>query len=155
MAKVGRASRNSSYMRVETLTASKTISSAESGELYLINHNAASTLAVTLPAVKAGAYFKFIVIADMLNDDAAFSITTAGAAGTLQGVCTGMEAADGSGFKSEVDGGSASTLTIGSSATAVHVGSSVECYCDGTNWILLGNVIIVAGGAAGDGYAWT
>ena len=34
MAKVARAARNSSLMRVETVTAAKTIESAESGEVY-------------------------------------------------------------------------------------------------------------------------
>jgi hypothetical protein len=155
MAKVGRASRNASLMRVETLTASKTITSAETGELYLINHNAGSVLAVTLPAVKAGAYFKFIVIADMTTDAAGFSITTADGAGTLQGVCTAWEAADFSGAVSELDGGSSSTLTIGVNAEEVHVGSSVECHCDGTNWYLIGTVIRAAGGSGGDAVAWS
>jgi len=155
MAKVGRAARVASRQRVETLTASKTLTTAETGELYLINHNAASTLAVTLPTVQDGAYFKFIVITDMTDNTAAFSITTAGAAGTLKGMCTGWEDSDGSGLTTEVDGGSASTLTIGANSEAVRTGSSVECYCDGTNWYLIGEVVRVAGGAGGDAFAWT
>ena len=59
MAKVGRASRNASLMRVETLgngtsatSATRTLASAESGEVYLIDHNHASALTITLPAMK-------------------------------------------------------------------------------------------------------
>ena len=58
MAKVGRAARVASRQRVETISADKTIASAETGELYLIS--AAAT--VTLPAVQDGAYFKFILV---------------------------------------------------------------------------------------------
>jgi hypothetical protein len=48
MAKVGRAARVASRQRVEAITASKTIASAETGELYLINSNAAA-IDITLP----------------------------------------------------------------------------------------------------------
>ena len=63
MAKVGRASRNSSLMRVESLdgTGNKTIASAESGEVYLLAGDPASNRTITLPTPKAGAYVKFLV----------------------------------------------------------------------------------------------
>ena len=53
MAKVARAARNSSLLRVEEVSASKTIASAESGELYLIQGgDISSAITITLPAVK-------------------------------------------------------------------------------------------------------
>ncbi len=47
MAKVGRASRNASLMRVETISADKTITSAESGELYFIDASSAGNFNIT------------------------------------------------------------------------------------------------------------
>ena len=67
MARVGRASRNASYKRVETITASKTITDAESGELYFIG-DVGSSIDITLPKAKAGAYFKFVISELMDND---------------------------------------------------------------------------------------
>ena len=154
MSKVARAATVGSKQRVETLTANKTILKDETGELYLIDHNAASTLAVTLPSVRSGAYFKFLVITDMTDNTAAFSISTADGAGTLKGVCTAWEDSDFSGAKSELDS-SSTTLTIGSNAEAVLRGSNVECYSDGTNWYLIGQVVRTAGGSPGDAVAWS
>ena len=47
MSRIARAARVASRQRVETITSNKTIQSAETGELYLINHNAGSTLTIT------------------------------------------------------------------------------------------------------------
>ena len=58
MAKVARAARVASRQRTEALTASKTIQTAETGELYLID---AKSLTITLPDPQEGAYFTFIV----------------------------------------------------------------------------------------------
>ena len=69
MAKVARAARNASLLRVETLAPSadgtvsaptKTIADAETGELYFINI-ASNTCVVQLPAPRAGMYFKFVL----------------------------------------------------------------------------------------------
>ena len=60
MAKVGRAARVASRQRVETITASKTIQSAETGELYLVDQSAGA-IVITLPALQDGAYFKFMI----------------------------------------------------------------------------------------------
>ena len=73
MAKVGRAARVASRQRVETIAADKTIASAETGELYLIN---GADVAITLPAAQDGAYFKFIVSTKV--ESAAITITAAG-----------------------------------------------------------------------------
>ena len=60
MSRVARSARVASRHRVETISADKTITTAETGETYLIDHNAASALTITLPALQDGAYFKFI-----------------------------------------------------------------------------------------------
>ena len=65
MAKVARAARVASKQRAETLgngtsaPTAKAITAAETGELYLIDHNHGSELAITLPPVAEGNYFRF------------------------------------------------------------------------------------------------
>ena len=72
MAKVARAARNASLMRVETITGasadatvsapSKIIEAAETGEVYFVD-NSTHDVVVQLPTPVAGAYFKFIIAA--------------------------------------------------------------------------------------------
>ena len=152
MAKVGRASRNASLMRVETLGSgtdaptAKVIGDAETGEVYFIDHNHASALNVTLPAMKAGAYFKFIWITDMT------------AAGTV--VFTSADTTDGDFFGAvleQVTGGSDAatamvvcpddddTLTINDD---VDPGSWLEVVCDGEQWHWTGVISVDAVGKA-------
>ncbi len=144
MAKVARASRNASYKRVETITASKTIADAESGELYFIGDVGAS-IDITLPAAKAGAYFKIIFSELLDNNSTVIDILTAGAAGTIQGLVQVGEQ-DGTGTPQLVsDAGSATKCTIDGNTDVVK-GSFLEIECDGTNWFVTGNVITVSGG---------
>ena len=57
MAKVGRAARVASKQRTEKIgTSDKTIGTAETGELYIINN--AATAALTLPAAADGDLFQ-------------------------------------------------------------------------------------------------
>jgi len=133
MAKVGRAAFNSSRKRVETLSASKTLASAEAGELYLV----AAARAVTLPAAEDGAYFKFIISAD-ITSATALVITAAGSA-KMKGSVMRL-------FGTSVDGigasdGTDTILTVGSAGNKVLQGSFVECVCDGTDWFVTGLVI--------------
>jgi len=152
MSKVGRASRNASYKRVETITASKTILPAESGEVYFIGDVGAS-IDITLPALKAGAYFKFIISEDMDNNSTVIDILTAGAAGTIQGMVRIGEL-DGTGTPTwAIDGGSATKLTIDGNPD-VNKGSYLEIECDGSNWWVSGQVICDAGGTHTDAFAW-
>jgi len=149
MAKVGRASRNSSLMRVETLGngtsagTDKTITSAEAGELYLINHNHASALTVTLPAAKEGAYFKFLLIGSMTDASASLVVATAG------------ERLIGSVFTTETDGTDAATkFDDGTDDTQITLqddinrGSWLEVISDGTSWYMSGHVDVPSGGSA-------
>jgi len=138
MAKVGRAARVASRQRVETITASKTIGSAETGELYLINYDTGSTITITLPTMQDGAYFKFIFQAEMDSSSAKVKIISAEAtAGDFLG-----------GIFEQITGGSNANSAFVTSApsTNFHVtlsheiqpGTWIECVCDGNNWVLTG-----------------
>jgi len=145
MAKVGRASRNASYKRVETLTASKTITDAESGELYFIG-DLGSGIDITLPSLKAGAYFKFMFTEDFANNSSEVDILTAGAAGTIQGMVQIGEL-DASGMSYALDAGSATKCTVDGNPD-VNKCSFLEIECDGTNWYVTGKIITDAGSTA-------
>ena len=151
MAKVGRASRNASYKRVETITATKTILDAESGELYFIG-DVGSSIDITLPAAKAGAYFKFIISEDMDNNSTVIDILTAGAAVTIQGLVQVAEL-DGTGPSFVLDGGSATKCTIDGNPD-VNKGSYLEVECDGTNWWVSGKIVCDSGGTATNSFAF-
>ena len=157
MSKIGRASRNSSLMRVETLgngssaATAKTIGDAETGEIYFIDHNHGSNLTITLPALKAGAYFKFIWITAMSTNSARVIIdskdqTNGDVAGTIVEVTT--HATDGE--VATETAGAHHKLTIGASDD-VSVGSWVECVCDGSKWHFTGCIIGAAVGTAAFG----
>jgi len=83
MAKVGRAAYSASRARLEVVTADKTISKNESGELYAVD--AGGAVAITLPTdPENGTRYSFWII-----DDAAGAITiTAAAADAFQGAVT-------------------------------------------------------------------
>jgi len=143
MAKVGRAARVASRQRVETISADKTIASAETGELYLIG--AAST--VTLPAPQDGAYFKFIFSADVISASALVIQSHSAGSGDMGGaVKISVIASTGAATdlpvaaqKLPADG--KDKITIGDSAKKVHCGSVVECVSNGTNWFVTGHII--------------
>jgi hypothetical protein len=152
MSKIGRASRNASLKRVESITAAKTIASAESGEVYFIDYSSAATIAVTLPALKAGAYFRFQWTTVQADNSAVIEFKTAGAAGSIRGVLQTMEV-DGTGPLAEADGGSATKVSIDGNPN-VSIGSYIDVLCDGTYWNLNGIIYTVAGGAAADCVTW-
>ena len=151
MAKVGRASRNSSYKRVETITASKTIGDAESGELYFIGDVGAS-IDITLPALKAGAYFKFLITEEFDNNSSVVDILTAGAAGTIKGMVHVVED-DGTGPQYQADSGSATKCTLDGNPD-IKAGSFLEIECDGTNWYVTGVIVTDAGSTATNVFAF-
>lgn len=143
MAKVARAARNSSLLRVEEVSASKTIASAESGELYLIQGgDITSAITITLPAVKAGAYFKFLWVSTMNSANASVAIASSSGANTMRGVVQSV-------LKGGVDTDTtfATDFADESNDTKVTVdddvdaGSYIECVSDGTNWYATGVVV--------------
>ena len=142
MAKVGRAARVASKQRTETLGngtsegTDKVIEASETGECYLINHNHASALTITLPPVADGAYFRFQLVTQLTDNSGSIVIQDHGDAdaGTIKGtvlcVVYNGSSAD-SNVATNKDGGSATKFTINDDT---HVGSYIEVYCDGTNW---------------------
>ena len=138
MAKVARAARNSSLLRVESLdgTANKTIASAESGEVYLLAGDPASERTITLPAAKEGAYLKFLVTAKA--DTAGWKIEVA--SGALLGSFLAHKTSDNSTTYAESDGSD----TFIQLKADTHAGSCIDLVCDGTNWVATGQVIYTA-----------
>ena len=144
MAKVGRAARVASRQRVEAITASKDIASAETGELYLINSNAAA-IVITLPARQDGAYFKFIIGDELTNLDTKTIVVRADAAGNTNGALVGVSTTIKDNGAVTIDGDAKATpgndhhiftFNAANSAHKLHSGSGIEVYCDGTNWFL-------------------
>lgn len=135
MSRVARSARVASRQRVETITADKTIASAETGELYLIG----AAASITLPAVQDGAYFKFLISTD-ITSATALVINAAGSAKLAGHVLAVQGTAVAEVVQSDV--ASNTILTIGSAANDVLAGSYVECVCNGTNWLING---VVAG----------
>ena len=149
MAKVGRAARVASKQRTEKLgngtsaPTAKVIDAAETGELYLIDHNHGSALTISLPPVADGAYFRFQLITQLADNSGSIVIQDAAGAGsgTMKGTVLSVVYAGSSAdttIATNKDAGSATTFTISDDA---HVGSYVECYSDGTNWHLSGIII--------------
>ena len=81
MAKVGRAAYAASRARLEVVTADKTISKNESGELYAVD--AGGALAITLPTdPEQGTRYKFMIVDDVTGGTVTI---TAAAADAFQG----------------------------------------------------------------------
>jgi|10_taG_2_1085330.scaffolds.fasta_scaffold208279_1 hypothetical protein len=143
MSKVGRAAFNSSRMRVETLSGSaiaKTIGSAETGEIYVINGDLnTAARALTLPSAQDGAYFKLLFAVDM---DESYNMTVATAATTelFQGSVTyvlGATTSSGSVLQADADFSNDDTLTLNDD---IRRGSWIEFVSDGTSWFVNGFV---------------
>ena len=141
MSRVARAARIASRQRPESITADKTIGAAETGELYFINHNAGSTVTVTLPPVQEGAYFRFQFATAMDAVGAKVNIVTADGAGTLKGTLLTTLYAGSSADTSVATNKDSSSLLIAYSGSIaaqptnkIHVGTYLDIYCDGTNW---------------------
>ena len=153
MAKVGRAARVASRQRVETLSGAKTIASAETGELYLVG--AASS--VTLPAAQDGAYFKFIFSADVTSASALVITAAATSTALIGHVITINEAANtnvgglllqAADHHRAVAANAHEVLTIGDGSNAIAAGSYVECFSDGSNWVVTGQILSIGSSTA-------
>jgi len=146
MAKVGRAARVASRQRTEIITGNKTIASAETGELYLINYNAAAGISITLPAAQEGAYFRFQFMSEMSNGAAQVDIVASGAA-TMKGTILNVvyHAANDTEVRTRKDDGTDTKVEF---TDVTHVGSYIDVYCDGTNWQVSGVAIATAGATA-------
>ena len=153
MSRVARSARVASRQRVETLgngtnaPTAKVIGAAETGELYLIDHNNGNDLAITLPPMQDGAYFKFVWKTAATDNaaDVVFS-SNEGTNGDFAGTIIEFtsHASDGA-VAVETAGGTAKTLRIGSSDDT-SIGSWVECVCDGSKWYWTGCQVAAAVG---------
>ena len=114
---------------VETLAAAQTLTAADSGKTFILSAAAGAT--ITLPALKAGIHFKFIV-------GAAFATTD-----------WIIDSAEGDNIEGLLIVNGASVVASGEDQinfvnSAETVGDHVEFACDGTNWFVTG-----AGNSAG------
>ena len=144
MAKVGRAARNASLMRVESVSSDKTIGAAETGEVYFVDASAAS-VTLTLPPVKAGAYIKVILSA---TNGASTTCTIQTSPNTVDVlgkiIAIAADMADGTS-----DAGASGDDKIVFPANCA-LGSWVELVCDGSAWYACG----MYSGAAANGVAF-
>ena len=135
MAKVGRAAYDASKRRLEKITAaSKSLTLAESGEIYAIALTANCT--ITLPsAPENGTNYTFI-ITSQAGDDELIIDTGSDDRYFLGGVVHLDTTADENVASVAPDGNSNSKLTLNDPLP----GTRVECVSDGTLWYLAGGV---------------
>lgn len=145
MSKVARAARVASRNRMETISADKTLTKAESGETYLIDWNTASALTITLPAMEEGAYFKFIFKTDFTAAGTVVFNSADGTNGDFAGSIF-EQVTGGSNANSAVQlCGSHHILTINDD---IDVGSYLEVVSDGSTWYWTGHLSVSAVGLA-------
>ena len=136
MSKVGRAAYAASRARLEVVTADKTISKNESGELYAVD--AGGAVAITLPTdAESGTRYSFWII-----DDAAGAVTiTAATADAFQGAVT-WDDDDAAGDTDQIkaDGGGSSSFDVLTLAADTEQGSWVDVVYDkdNTRWLVQG-----------------
>jgi len=143
MSKIGRASRNASLLRVESLdlTADKSIAAAESGEVYITTADPAAHRTLTLPPVKEGAYVKVIV--GLTITTANLIIKTNGNDSLIVGgvLHSDTDAANTIDEAQFVLSDSEDILTLIGTNDGTQVGTWVEFICNGTNWYVSGVVV--------------
>ena len=144
MSRVARSARVGSRQRVEAITASKDLQSAETGELYWVDQDGGA-IVITLPTRQDGAYFKFLAADELTGLNTKTIIircsVSADTNGNLIGTSTtikdnGAVTIDGDAKASINDGHHIFTINASSTGDKLYAGSEVEVYCDGTNWIL-------------------
>ena len=147
MARVGRAARNASLMRVENISSDKVCQAAESGEVYI----ASGGLTVTLPPAKAGAYIKVILGAQENNSGTALVVQTASTSTTMVGsvdvVTEGTEPSSTYLTANRAAAGDGhDKVTMNPAGGHMYPGTFVECICDGTSWYVNGTLFGASSG---------
>ena len=143
MSKVARSARVASRHRVETISADKTIATAETGETYLIDHNAASALTITMPALQDGAYFKFIFKTKLAANGTVVFNSATNTAGDFGGAIIEQTVHATDGAAAAVVS-AAATNDIITLSDDINIGSYLECVCDGSTWFWTGHLIVDA-----------
>lgn len=111
------------FQDVETLAAAATLTAADSGKTYILS--AAEGKTITLPALKSGVHFKFVVGAAFATSN---WVVASAEGSNVQGVLI-------------VNGASVDAADedqINFVATAETVGDHIELICDGTDWYVSG-----------------
>ncbi len=142
MSRVARSARVASRQRPESITGAKTISAAETGELFLLNYNSGSTIVLTLPPVQEGAYFRFQITTAMSVASSQINIQASGTdkiKGTI--VVCDYHASNNVDVATNKDDGNDTMVQLIGNSNTIHVGSYVDIYCDGTDWQASGVVI--------------
>ena len=139
MARVGRAARNASLMRVENISSNKVCQAAESGEVYI----ASGGLTVTLPPAKSGAYIKVILGALVAGSGTALVVQTASTSTTMVGsvevkVAGAGSAGDYEAASTAVSGDGHDKVTFNPAGGNMNAGTYIECICDGDSWYVNG-----------------
>tara|TARA_R110002020_G_C15768497_1_gene727895 strand:- start:73 stop:543 length:471 start_codon:yes stop_codon:yes gene_type:complete len=155
MSRVARSARVASRQRVETLgngtnaPTAKVIAAAETGETYFIDHNNANELLITLPPKQEGAYFRFLLKTNLTENGSIKITTTEATDGDMVG-SVWVQLTGGANADSAVvqDDDADHQLTL---IDDIHQGSYVQCYCDGTTWLVTGYLNADAVGAAAFG----
>ena len=111
------------FDKTETLTGAYSVEHADSGKTFFLN--AANGAAISMPALKAGAHYKFVVAAAFATSD---WVITPSDADKLEGCLTVNGAA--------VDVDAADTITF--ELGAENIGDFVEITCDGSSWFVTG-----------------
>ena len=128
MSRVARSARVGSRQRPEAVASSKTITAAESGEIYIVSGSSAVTL--TLPSPQEGSYYKFIY-----GNGMAQIMKVAGQNGDSFVGFTKQFLGDGNVTVAASNGASNDALSLAAGASA---GSYIECVSDGTVWYVDG-----------------
>ena len=140
MGKVARSARVASRQRFEALgDADKTIGKAETGEVYALTVDLTTNRTLTLPAPQDGAYFKFMIMADL--DGGNLIIQSASTADYMIGGILHQDS-DGTtaNFVQAAASDTADVLTIVGSNDGAQFGSWIELVSDGTYWYVTGVV---------------
>lgn len=139
MAKVGRAARVASRQRTEKISDSaKSIQSAETGELYIINNAAPGVL--TLPAAQDGAYFKIVWALHTTGDVVILAQSGDYLIGSIVHLLNGASVETNEAVVGDTE--IRVTLAKGASGTnSANAGSQIECFSDGTYWYITGHII--------------
>ena len=138
MAKVGRAAYAASRARLEVVTADKTITKSESGELYAVDAGAA--VAITLPSdPESGTRYKFMIIDDVSGGTVTIVTGTAGTQPFQGGVLWTDDDTSADLNMVKADGASSGDDTLTLQADTEQ-GSWVVCVYDTDNsrWLLEG-----------------
>ena len=143
---------NSSITGFVKLSATGSVRKEDSGVTHLVGAAAAGLAAdatFSLPAAENGLYYKF-VYAGNAADGHDFALDTGSDTNFFIGGLAHFDSDtdDTNGIPDAVfgDGDSNSIVTV----LTPSAGTVIECYCDGTNWILWGNVVSASDPTFGD-----